>query len=722
MRTLPTAGAALAAALTSPSVWAQTEFLVDVGDAKLPSGQQGAQFWNDVNDQNWTTVIPLFDSAGNPSQVTLSFPQPVGRGELNGIVALAPGSPLEQLGWPDTALGDTVGWDTLFQIPEIRFVLDGLDPTATLDFTFVGAVTDAGASLATEVTVFGADEVATQGEISLNTSEVLRIPGLRPRPDGTLDLRIRNATSNTSFGRRYYLNAFSMVEHPAGTQPPVLGFSTNQLDASRPLSGGGVAGSLRLYTSDGAPVEATLHAVDLATGLAPSWLAVPSEAVAGASFGLVIDPGELPLGTYTAQLTAAEPGYTGPPMKVVLRVRDPARLNLLYYGNSYSNANGMVPTIVELLAEEAGLVVPNSVPRFSSGKSLAFHLNASQTLAISRSMPLGEEWDVVMLQGGTVEATSTAGNPTQYVSDGVQIMSQVTSHSPDVSAVVIQTWARGQGHPFYLQPGAIYPGGPLDMHRELESGNRELAEAIDDAFGTGTATIAAAGETVALRGFDPLYYNPDLSHPSPLLTAQDAGTVFSAIFGLPACSFTPDFSPAGPLATHLATIGLDEDDWLSVSAMADRAGPDALRPFPGSSEDLLLETGPVGKETACGKQAFPAGTKLGVRLSSPAGTYAGEPARIYVDRLGTSGGSTFVPPWHEVHYTQSAQLELSVTTLGSGADVELLLPLELVGYRLLVQCLSEGASPNTNHPMTFTDAHEVQVLPPPLSVPQVGNP
>jgi hypothetical protein len=81
-----------------------------------------------------------------------------------------------------------------------------------------------------------------------------------------------------------------------------------------------------------------------------------------------------------------------------------------------------------------------------------------------------------------------------------------------------------------------------------------------------------------------------------------------------------------------------------------------------------------------------------------------------------------VPPWHEVHYSKSAQLQLSVTTLGSGADLELVLSLELVGHRLLVQCLSEGVSPNTNHPMTFTDAHQIQVLPPPLGLPQLGNP
>lgn len=70
---------------------------------------------------------------------------------------------------------------------------------------------------------------------------------------------------------------------------------------------------------------------------------------------------------------------------------------------------------------------------------------------------------------------------------------------------------------------------------------------------------------------------------------------------------------------------------------------------------------------------------------------------------------------------RSARFELSVTTLESGADVQLFLPLELVGHRLLVQSLSEGVSPNINRPMTFTDAHQFQVVPPSMDVPQLAR-
>ena len=161
-------------------------------------------------------------------------------------------------------------------------------------------------------------------------------------------------------------------------------------------------------------------------------------------------------------------------------------MNLLYYGNSYTAVNGSVNALVDRLAEEAGLVVPASVPRTFAGKNLAYHLNTNQVEAISRSLPLGEEWDHVILQGGTVEAAATAGNPAKFVADGLSIMANVRAHSPQAGAVIYQTWARGAGHSFYQGAAPKYPG-PLDMHLELEEGNEQLAAATKGAPEAGAA-------------------------------------------------------------------------------------------------------------------------------------------------------------------------------------------------------------------------------------------
>ena len=704
----------LAVGLLAPAALAQsTEYLIDFGDDTAPSGAQ-VQVWNDFTDEDLFDTVPLVDSFGNPTPVVLSLVPTLARSDLNGVQVPEPGSSLEQLGWPLSAYGDALGSDTAQAVPEMTFLLQGLDPSATYDFTIVGSLMESGLSLATEYTAIGVDSMATANEIAQNTSEVFSLAGSRARADGTLELRVRNALANDSFGRRFYVNALSMVEHAAGTQVPLMGFSQDLVETSRPQGSTGFLTSLELYTSTGATQAGALSALDAGTGEQPSWLSVPGTAVPGQPFNLAVSPGELPIGTYTAHLRVTSPGFVGLGADIVLEVRDPGRLNVLYFGNSYTKANGMVPEVVDRVAAEVGLVAPSSTVRVGPNKNLDYHLLPHEVLAISRSMPLGERWDVVVIQGGTTEATATLGNPGQFVADGLAIMANVRGHSPFVRAVIYQTWARGAGHAYYAGSNPIYPGGPLQMHKELELGNRALADALGATYEPGVAVIAPAGETAALRGFDPAYYNPDLSHPNALLTAQASGTIYSALFGRPACSAALDFATPGPTAAHLASLGLDQDDWRSVAGIADRAGPNKLRPYPGSNEDLLLEVGPEGLEVACGKQVLPAGTALHCRLTSPGSTYSLQPARLYLDVIGTSGGTTFVPPWQEVHFSPSSWTVAAVTVLGNGITVVEALPLELVGRKLLIQGMAEGPSVSTGHTLTLTDAHAVTILAPPL--------
>ena len=93
-----------------------------------------------------------------------------------------------------------------------------------------------------------------------------------------------------------------------------------------------------------------------------------------------------------------------------LTVRSAGTLNLLYYGNSYSQGNGTVPSLVQFLAESAGFPSPYTVPKLVGGQNLAFHLNdPGQAAAISGALPLGETWDFVVLQGFSTEATVALG-------------------------------------------------------------------------------------------------------------------------------------------------------------------------------------------------------------------------------------------------------------------------------------------------------------------------
>ena len=690
----------------------QTRYLIDFGDDQLQTGTR-LEVWNDVHTKNADETIPLVDSAGNPTTAALTWVSPMGRAELTGVTVPEPGSDLEQLGWPASATSDSLYADSVSSVPEGELEITGLDPEATYDLTILGSVLGAPDLHSTEYTAYGSPPSSAVGPVTENTGEIERLLGLHADGAGTLRLRIRNATTNDHVDRRFYVNAALLVEYPLGLQPPLVSFDLDRLDTSRLIPKGPFQADFQLYTNNQTYPACSIEAYDLVTGLPPTWLNVLPIGTVGKPLQLALNPTGLSPREYVARVFATAPGYAPASMEVRMSTRGPGRLNLLFYGNSYSATNGSVNVLVDLLADEAGFEVPLSVPRYGKGKNLSYHLNLAQSLAIDRSFPLGEEWDWVVMQGGTLEAAATAGNTPNFVANGVQIMDNVRLHSPGALAVIYQTWARGAGHSLYTAPTPTYPGGPLQMHLELEDGNQQLADAIDAAYGPGTAVIAAAGESSALRGFDPSFYKADLSHPSNELTIQAGTTIFTRIFGQGACELEVDWDTPGPLANHLISLGQDEQAWRDLAGIADRSGDPSLRAYPGSSEDLLLEFGEPGATTFCGIESIPAGSPVRFELTSPAGSYSAEPVTLYFDVLGATGGSTFAPPWPEVHFTESASIQALASSLGSGGlAVELSLGTQYVGSTLLVQGMSEGASASTGNAFTLSDAKTLRVLAP----------
>ena len=117
--------------------------------------------------------------------------------------------------------------------------------------------------------------------------------------------------------------------------------------------------------------------------------------------------------------------------------------NVLMYGNSFSNYNGGVGVGLRRIAEEAGHPTPNVYERFATGQGLSFHAtDPVQVGAITSSLPPGQEWDVVVMQGQSLEATNTLGNPQAFRNDAVTIANNVRSHSPNATSVLHQTWSR----------------------------------------------------------------------------------------------------------------------------------------------------------------------------------------------------------------------------------------------------------------------------------------
>jgi hypothetical protein len=179
-------------------------------------------------------------------------------------------------------------------------------------------------------------------------------------------------------------------------------------------------------------------------------------------------------------------------------------LNLLFYGNSYSIDNWTVPALVEAIVREAGHDAPRVVARLFGGTDLRFHrTDPAQVAAIHTSLPPGESWDFVVMQGLSLEPTHK-GDPLAFRAHALGILHNVRAHSPAARAVLFQTWARGPGH-------GLYPGGfpnPRAMHTEVAQSYQLARADIDPACGPDTARQARVGDAVALHGFPPRHYTP----------------------------------------------------------------------------------------------------------------------------------------------------------------------------------------------------------------------
>ena len=384
--------------------------------------------------------------------------------------------------------------------------------------------------------------------------------------------------------------------------------------------------------------------------------------------------------------------------------------NLLFYGNSYSMGHGTVPGIVEDLADTAGLPDPNVTARLVGGQNLFYHLtNPTQAAAITTALPLGEEWDFVVMQGFSTEATSI-GDPAAFLANAQAIFANVRAHSPSAQACFYQTWARARGHSFY--PGSF--AGPLQMHREIEDSYTQAEALLNANFGAGSARRAAVGETVALLDFAPFLYDPDLSHPEAPLSLLAGLCLFQELYRVPVCSLQPDFGGTSPLANWLTSYSVDSAQWSRLVGLASRVAADVARPYPGSGDDLFLRSGPAGGLlTGCPELAVTGGDLVNLSLQSPNETFVGANAFLYLQRRPSGGALAPHPVLSGLYLdpTQAMTL-LSLGTLASGQQsAGFTVPAVLSGARFLVQGYAAATSYQTGLGFTTTDAHVLELAP-----------
>jgi hypothetical protein len=697
--------------LAGSALAAPQSILIDFGDAAVVTGTR-TESWNDIHINNQRDPHFLVDTTGADSGLALFFDSTryFGRAHKLGPTVGLPGSELEQLGWPDTAMSDGLYSGVLPNAPDAVFRVYGLDPAASYDFTVLCSLMGSADQIATLYTVTGANTGAAVLEGADNDTQVATVVGIRPMATAEVEFTIRAATTNTSRVRDFYVNALRIDVHAAGTQPALLSTSINRLDTSRILQNGPFSGCVDLYTNDLSTPTASLTVIDDATGQPPTWLALPASGAPGTPLQLDFDPSQVPLGIHSATVTAQASGYVDAVLPVTLLAREPGPLNLLYYGNSWSTVNGSYPDLMEAMALEVGLPRPMSVHRFALGKQMSFHANnGPQMEAVSRSLPLGEEWDWVLTLTGTYETTTAKGNYAQFEADTLSVVGNVRAHSPNARACLIQPWARGQGHNIYSgQPPTF--SSPLALHQEVTAGYTQVLAALAAAFGPGSAMRGPAAEAIMLRAFDPQYYGPDLAHPGAELTLMTAMGAFTCLYGERACDMTVDYLTPGLLATELTGLGFDETDRRWMAGVADRGAEPAQRRHPGSGEDFLLETGLAGALTACPRERLQPGQRLEVRVTSPNASYDGFAATLHVDAFLIGSPPGPYPPSPELHYEPSSSwVAASTPQLDSnGLTASIVIEPWMVGRALLVQAVVQAPSANTGNVITASDGHEVR--------------
>ncbi|MCA8951613.1 MAG: hypothetical protein KDE27_19050 [Planctomycetes bacterium] len=380
--------------------------------------------------------------------------------------------------------------------------------------------------------------------------------------------------------------------------------------------------------------------------------------------------------------------------------------NLLFYGNSFSFFNGGVARLVHAIAIEAGHPAPIYQECLVAGQDLHFHAtDPVQVAAIGNFLPPGQTWDFVVLQGISTEATQALGNIPRFFDSAIAIVRNVRSHSPAARAVTYQTWARAQGHSYY----PTYFPDPLAMHLEVRANYRRAIAAIVEAVGAGIAVNSAVGDCAALLEFDPNYYFTDLHHPANELTLLASMCLFTSIYGEGVTDIAPDFVLPSVLGGLLNSMLIDAATWRRLAGIADRCAAPAVRPYPGSGDQLLLETGiGAGQLTACPLATATANTAIALRLSSRNGAFATAPAMVWADLFPTGQPPMPYATFPEIALdVGSAALVRAAPDLANPFAFTVTLPVTVPGASLLLQGFALAPSAETGNPwFATTDGHE----------------
>ncbi|PIE25021.1 MAG: hypothetical protein CSA62_01595 [Planctomycetota bacterium] len=685
--------------------------LIDFGSAQRPTGK-AKLYWNDVTPALGSAALPLVDAKGFTTGVTLQLRQPFRGVGIGGTRSAATGSRLEQLGYPASAYSDYL-WGTRGAGP-VSIVLSGLDRSASYDIDIFASrmgVRDVRSGL---YDVLGATRVSVVLDAALNQGRMQQVRAMKPDAQGHITIKVSTASSNTNPAGYFYLSALGLSHSSGSSQPQRLGFFPRRLDFLRTVGSSPYAHQLDLRSSPAANLSVQLKATDSKTKLPPTWLALAASGRSGKPIPISVGGSSLAAGSYRAVIEASRVGYRSARLEITLTVRPAGGArNLLWYGNSFTMGNATVSDLMRRLAKDMGEPEPVTVTRLAGGRNLSYHLkNPYQAEAIRKGLPLGGEWDYVILQGHSVEATKRLGNPDGFIADAKAILTNVRKHSPRARVVMFQTWARAQGHRYYLGSKPIF-ANPMVMHGEIAQSYRRAVQEINRQFGVDTARLAAVGDTAMLVNFAPSYYASDLYHAGRRITTLAAMAIYSAIYQKPVAPHLPNFQGQSELVARLKSFGMKASDWQVLSGLADRVGARSLRAFPGSDEDLLLRSAvssvPNPTMTAVARKGVQVGQTLYVELSSPAGSCDQAPALLLLTGYLTGHPPAPIPGLGELHLDPKSFLPVAVSASLNRLSWQFPMSQRFSGVSFLFQGVALRPSARMKNPLfSATDAHELR--------------
>lgn len=249
----------------------------------------------------------------------------------------------------------------------------------------------------------------------------------------------------------------------------------------------------------------------------------------------------------------------------------PEAPNFLFFGNSFTMSYfpTPLPALVGQIHSAAERPVGTIFQRATSGYSFQAHLEATGLNAVdylaTQTLPAGETWDYVVLQGNSTESTAAFGNPAAFVANGKTIFNTIKASNPNARAILFETWARS---PQFVEYYPIPFESPQVMQDEIRTNYRHIVNDLNIEHGAGTARFAPVGDAFAALGFPDAIYGNDFYHSNNRGELMIALTIYGTLYGPTAT----ELAQTGVLDALATSLYLPTDVVLPLAMAADAVG------------------------------------------------------------------------------------------------------------------------------------------------------